>query len=107
MTDATVPLVFAGAVAKDPGPRMLAVYRHCSAFTDNFHVITSMTVFCERSDLPATDNQGWSGLISTSIKARNQSLREGFVGLPGCVVSPEAMVMREHHRRHVEVQEHV
>ncbi|KDX37134.1 hypothetical protein AD26_4871, partial [Escherichia coli 2-156-04_S4_C3] len=26
-------------VAKDPGLRMLAVYRHCPAFTDNFHVI--------------------------------------------------------------------
>ena len=39
MTDATVPLVFAGAVAKDSGLRMLAVYRHCPAFTDNFHVI--------------------------------------------------------------------
>ncbi|KDX59387.1 hypothetical protein AD28_4778 [Escherichia coli 2-210-07_S4_C3] len=39
MTDTTVPLVFAGAVAKDSGLRMLAVYRHCPAFTDNFHVI--------------------------------------------------------------------
>lgn len=39
MIDVIVLLIFFGVVAKDSGFRMLAVYRYCFAFIDNFYVI--------------------------------------------------------------------
>ncbi len=37
VTDTAGPCVFAGAEAKQPGARMLAVYRHRLAFADDVH----------------------------------------------------------------------
>ena len=34
---ASTPLILPGADAKQPGLRMLAVYRHCLTFADDFH----------------------------------------------------------------------
>ena len=37
MADTAGPLIFPGTEVKQPGLRMLAVYRHCLTFADDFH----------------------------------------------------------------------
>jgi hypothetical protein len=60
-------------------------------------------VFCERIDLPAADNQMVRDADIHQLKYLNQSLREGFVGLAGCRLAGR-MVMRQYHRRRIEIQ---
>ena len=60
-------------------------------------------MFCERIDLPAADNQVVRDADIHQLKHLHQSLREGFVSLAGCCLT-RGMVVREYHRRRVEVQ---
>lgn len=77
-------LVFAGAVTKYAGLWMLVVKSHDIRFTDYFHETSSQqTVFSERIDLPATDNQMVRDTDIHQLKYLYQPLREGFIGLAG------------------------
>lgn len=60
-------------------------------------------MFCERIDLPAADNQMVRDADIHQLKHLYQSLREGFVCPAGCCLA-RRMVVREYHRRRVEVQ---
>lgn len=60
-------------------------------------------MFCERIDLPATNNQMVRDTDIHQLKYLSQSLREGFVSLAGRRLAGR-MVMRQYHRRRIEIQ---